>query len=51
MFNPGFDQNKETVDDSAKSAISEEDFSEEEFKAVFGGTVPVSTPWAGLLFI
>jgi hypothetical protein len=43
---PGFDQNKETVDDSAKSAITEEDF-----KAVFGGTVPVSTPCAGLLFI
>jgi hypothetical protein len=41
------------IDESTENAheLSMRTVLEEEFKAVFGGTIPVTTPWAGLTFI
>jgi len=41
-----FDENKENTDELSMRALLEE-----EFRAVFGGTTPVTTAWAGLTFI
>jgi hypothetical protein len=40
------EENKENTDELSMGALREE-----EFRAVFGGTMPVTAAWAGLTFI
>jgi hypothetical protein len=46
MSGSRFEENKENTDELSMGALLEE-----EFRAVFGGTTPVATAWAGLTFI
>lgn len=41
-----FEEDKESTHELSVKALLEE-----EFRAVFGGTTPVATAWAGLTFI
>lgn len=41
-----FDERNEKNHEPSKSVMSQEEFEE-----VFGGSVPVCTPWAGLMFV
>jgi hypothetical protein len=41
-----FDERNEKTHEASTSAMSQEEFEE-----VFGGSVPVCAPWAGLTFI
>ena len=46
MSDSHFEESKENSHELSVGIVLEE-----EFKAVFGGTTPVTTPWAGLTFI
>lgn len=46
MSGSRFEEAKENTDELSVRALLEE-----EFKAVFGGTTPVATAWAGVTFI
>lgn len=46
MSGSPFEENKENAHELSVGALLEE-----EFRAVFGGTTPVTTAWAGLTFI
>jgi len=46
MSDSRFEENKENTHELSMRIVLEE-----EFRAVFGGTTPVSTPWAGLTFV
>lgn len=45
MSESGHEVGKDAMDESLASF-----FREEEFREVYGGTVPISTPWLGLSF-
>jgi hypothetical protein len=46
MSDSRFEENKENTQELSVRVLLEE-----EFKTVFGGTTPVTVPWAGLTFI
>lgn len=46
MSDSRFEENKENTHELSMRVLLEE-----EFKTVFGGTIPVTAPWAGLTFI
>lgn len=46
MSGSRFEEDKENTDELSVRALLEE-----EFKAVYGGTTPVATAWAGVTFI
>jgi hypothetical protein len=46
MSDSRFDESTENTHELSMRTVLEE-----EFTAVFGGTIPVTTPWAGLTFI
>lgn len=46
MSGSRFEENKENADELSMRALLEE-----EFRAVFGGTTPATSAWAGLTFI
>ncbi|WP_284981633.1 hypothetical protein [Arthrobacter sp. efr-133-TYG-118] len=46
MSGSRFEEDKENAHELSVKALLEE-----EFRAVFGGTTPVATAWAGLTFI